>query len=59
MAEIYKLKAEHKAGEILREMPKAKGGKPYQKSYRSEVMSGREKTLAEMKITNNQSSFSF
>jgi len=72
MAEIYKLRAEYKAGELLREMPKAKGGQPYQKSYHSEVMSGREKgeyprkqmsqattfapTLSEMDIERNQSS---
>lgn len=54
-AEEIKLRAERRAGGILKEMPKARGGQPYQKLYPFEPQRGREETFAEMKITYRQS----
>jgi len=57
MAEEIKLRAERKAGELLKEQEKAKGGKPYQKVYLSQATTGKkEETLQEQEITRDQSS---
>jgi len=54
-AEEIKLRAERRAGELLKETPKAKGGQPYQ-STGNKVQPVETSTLEEIGITKNQSS---
>ncbi len=49
-----RLRAERKAGQLLKEREKAKGGQPYQSTSRS--VRGVEKTLAELGVSETQSS---
>jgi|GEM_PF-1161018 len=50
-----KVRAERRAGQMLAEMPKATGGKPYQ-NHTGHTIVPVEKTLAELGITKNESS---
>jgi hypothetical protein len=55
-----RLRAERRAGQLLKEMEKAKGGQPYQKSYQSDdptsSPNGDNKTLDELGVSKQQSS---
>jgi hypothetical protein len=55
-ASEIKLRAERKAGEMLREMEKNRGGLPEQKTYPSSATRGRNSPLSELGITYDNSS---